>query len=173
MILEQMPHRGVRRQEHRRPRHHNPNHFFGVDVEKMSPKAQVAAGLAVAVPIVLSAPLFLTVFSEVWWIFMTYFWAIFPAFGLLVRGIAGLFDGESSTPSGNGKERELLQALREHGELTPAWAAMETSLMVSEADGMLKGLADGGHLEVRVRGGSLSYALWEPERAALEPRERV
>ena len=26
---------------------------------------------------------------------------------------------------------------------------------------MLKGLAEGGHLDVRVRGGALSYALWE------------
>ena len=167
--MEQMPNQGLQRQEHR----HSSNDFFGIDVERMSPKAQVAAGLVVAVPIILSAPLFLTIFSEVWWIFMMYFWAIFPAFGLLVRGIAGLFDGESGVPSGNGKERELLGALSEHGELTPARAAMETSLTVSEADVMLKGLAEGGHLEVRARGGSLTYALWEPERAALEPGERV
>ena len=168
-----MPNQGLQRQEHRHAGRHGSNDFFGIDVEGMSPKAQVAAGLVVAVPIVLSAPLFLTVFSEVWWIFMTYFWAIFPAFGLLVRGIVDFFDGESGVPSGNGKERELLGALSEHGELTPALAALETSLTVSEADVMLKGLAEGGHLEVRVRGGSLTYALWEPERAALEPGERV
>jgi len=44
---------------------------------------------------------------------------------------------------------------------------METSLTVAEADEMLKGLAEGGHLEVRVRGGGLFYSLWEPEPAAL------
>ncbi len=55
-----------------------------------------------------------------------------------------------------------MEALREHGELTPARAAMETSLTVAEADKMLKGLAEGGHLEVRVRGGGIFYALWEP-----------
>ena len=55
--------------------------------------------------------------------------------------------------------------MREHGELTPARAAKETSLTVAEADGMLKKLAEGGYLEVRVRGGGLFYALWEPEDA--------
>jgi hypothetical protein len=29
---------------------------------------------------------------------------------------------------------------------------------------MLKGLAEGGHLEVRVRGGALSYSLWDHEK---------
>ncbi len=91
-------------------------------------------------------------------------WAIFPAFGLLIRGIAGLSEGGSELPAANDKERELLGALREHGELTPARAAMETSLTVAEADGMLKKLAEGGYLEVRVRGGALFYALWESGR---------
>ncbi|MDP9425215.1 MAG: hypothetical protein M3P37_04065 [Actinomycetota bacterium] len=50
---------------------------------------------------------------------------------------------------------------------------METSLTEAEADEMLKGLAEGGHLEVRVRGGGLYYALWEFEGAALDPGERV
>jgi hypothetical protein len=40
---------------------------------------------------------------------------------------------------------------------------METSLTVAEADRMLKELAEGGHLDVRVRGGGLFYSLWEPE----------
>ena len=46
---------------------------------------------------------------------------------------------------------------------------METSLSVSEADTMLKELAEAGHLEVRVRGGGLFYAFWEDtERLAPE-----
>lgn len=102
---------------------------------------------------------------------MTYAWALFPAFGLLVRGVSGFFDDEGrQLPSGNGKERELLRALYDHGDLTPA---QETSLTVSEADGVLRSLAEGGHLEVRARGGGLFYALWEPEGAALGPGERV
>ena len=176
--MEQRSQRDLKhRQEPHHPRRHgggrDPNAFFGLDVEEMNPKARVAVGLVVILPILLSAPLFLTVLSDVWWIFMTYAWAVFPAFGLLIRGVSGLFDDEGRLPPGNSKERELLGALQEHGELTPARAALETSLTVSEADGMLKGLAEGGHLEVRVRGGSLSYALWEPEGAALEPGERV
>ena len=46
------------------------------------------------------------------------------------------------------KERELLDALAERGELTTA--AMRTSLTVDEASKMLEGLARKGHLELRV-----------------------
>jgi hypothetical protein len=136
--------------------------FFGVDAERMSPKAQVTTSLAVIVPVAL-AGVFFFVFTNVWWIWFTFFWVVFPAFGLLVRGIAGLSEEKTELPEAtNSKERELLEALRREGELTPARAAMETSLTVAEADGMLKELAEGGHLEVRVRGGGLFYALWEP-----------
>ncbi len=93
---------------------------------------------------------------------------ILPAFGLLVRGVAGLSEGRAELPAQNGKERELLGALRERGELTPAEAAMETSLSVAEADRMLKELAEGGHLEIRVRGGAIFYALWEAEGRRIE-----
>lgn len=170
--------RTERHREHRAARHgrhnHDPNDFFGLEVDKMSPKAQVTAGLAVIAPVVVAATLVLALAPMFWWLVFTFGWVIFPAFGLLVRGIAGLSEG-STKVSGmtSSKERELLTALREHGELTPARAAMETSLTVAEADEMLKGLAEGGHLEVRVRGGGLFYALWEPERAVLGPEERV
>ena len=36
---------------------------------------------------------------------------------------------------------------------------MDTSLTVTEADKMLRELVEGGHLEVRVRGGGLFYSL--------------
>ena len=58
------------------------------------------------------------------------------------------------------RERELLSAIRDNGgSITPAEAAMETSLTVREADRMLSELAGGGHLAVESRGGSLFYAL--------------
>lgn len=152
--------------------HPTPDDFFGLDVEKMSPKARVATGLAVLVPVAVAAVLVLTLVPYLWWLIFVFGWSIFRAFGLLIRGIAGLWDEEGEVPIGNGKERELLEALREYGELTPARAAVETSLTVAEADGKLKGLAEGGHLEVRMKGGSLSYALWENEGAALGPGER-
>jgi hypothetical protein len=145
-----------------RPEHRHgsdPDEFFGLDVEKMSPRAQLTTGLAIIVPVAL-AGVFLFAFTSVWWIWFTFFWVAFPALGLLIRGVA---EGRTEFPAGNSKERELLGALRERGELTSAEAAMETSLTVAEADEMLKGLAEGGHLEVRVRGGGLSYSLWGRE----------
>jgi hypothetical protein len=146
----------------RRPNRHDPDEFFGLDIDRMSPRAQLTTALAVIVPVAL-AGVFLFAFTSVWWIWFTFFWVVFPAFGLLVRGIAGLSEGKTELPSASGKERELLGALRDHGELTPAQAAMETSLTVEEADGMLQRLAEGGHLQVRVRGGGLFYSLWEVE----------
>jgi hypothetical protein len=151
---------------------HGPDKFFGLDVESMSPRAQLTTALAVIVPVALAGVL-LFAFTNVWWIWFTFCWVIFPAFGLLVRGVAGLSEGEgrAELPVGGSKERELLGALRERGELTPAEAAMETSLSVAEADRMLKELAEGGHLEVRVRGGGLSYSLWgREETGQLEDR---
>jgi hypothetical protein len=146
----------------RRRNRHDPEEFFGLDIDRMSPRAQLTTALAVIVPVAL-AGVFLFAFTSVWWIWFTFFWVIFPAFGLLVRGIAGISEGKTELPSASGKERELLGALRDHGELTPAQAAMETSLTVQEADGMLQRLAEGGHLQVRVRGGGLFYSLWEAE----------
>ncbi len=57
-------------------------------------------------------------------------------------------------------ERELLSAIRDNGgSITPAAAAMETSLTVREADTMLSELASGGHLAVESDGGTLYYSL--------------
>ena len=56
-------------------------------------------------------------------------------------------------------ERQLLEAIERHGEITPVRAALETTLTVAEADRMLSELAKGGHLEVRVEGGKLLYGL--------------
>ncbi|MDQ4063038.1 MAG: UbiA family prenyltransferase [Actinomycetota bacterium] len=141
---------------------YEPDTFFGLDVEEMSPKAQVVAGLAVSIPVAVAGAAVLIFVPSLWWLVFVFGWPIFPAFRLLVRGIASLSDNPKESPPANGKERELLEALREHGELTPARAAMETSLTVTEADKMLKELAEGGHLEVRVRGGGLFYGLREP-----------
>ncbi len=115
-----------------------------MDAERMSPKAQVTTSLAVIVPVAL-AGVFLFAFTHVWWIWFTFFWVVFPAFGLLVKGIAGLSESSTELPEAmNSKKREILEALQREGELTPARAAMETSLTVAEADGMLKELAEGG-----------------------------
>lgn len=114
--------------------------------------------------VLLGAVLLLAVHPEFFWLFFVFGWIIFPVFGLLAHGVAGLTESHSTRLPESSKERELLEALRAHQELTPAQAAMESALTVKEADRVLRELAEGGHLEMRVRGGGLFYSLWEHER---------
>jgi ATP/maltotriose-dependent transcriptional regulator MalT len=72
-----------------------------------------------------------------------------------------------TTPDVRGKEKELLGALEDHGGLTPATAAMRTSLTVDEASRMLEDLARKGHLETQAKEGIVAYALGERRRQAL------
>jgi hypothetical protein len=132
----------------------------GVEVESRSLKAQAVPGVVTGGAILLAAA-FLTLFTDLWWLILIFCWIVFAALGIFARGVASLMESrqDERLPE-NSKERELLEALRDRGELTPAQAAVETSLTVKEVDGMLKELAEGGHLEVRVVGGGLSYSLW-------------
>jgi predicted ArsR family transcriptional regulator len=59
------------------------------------------------------------------------------------------------------REKELLQLIRRHGQLTVAGAALKTSLSVKEAGRMLSELTGRGCLEVRVGRGRLLYSLRE------------
>lgn len=141
--------------------------FFGLDVERLGSRAKVGVALAVLAPVALSG-VFLVAFAPgLWWIFTTYFWVSFPAIGLLVGGLAGTargtgrFDRAAAPGAGPADpERDLLVALSSHGEMTAAGVAAETSLSVAEADRRLRTLAEAGHLEMRVRGGGIFYALW-------------
>jgi hypothetical protein len=140
--------------------HRGGRRFFGRDVEKMGPGARISAALSVLVSVGLSG-VFLVVFvPQLWWIFTTYFWVAFPALGLLTSGVSGLGEGRPVRVSGEKRERELLVAIRESGEISAASAAARTSLTVAEADRRLKELAENGHIEVRARGGAILYALW-------------
>ena len=67
-----------------------------------------------------------------------------------------------------GLERRRLEAEIREGKLTPAQAAMETS--VAEAEKELEGLAEAGHLEVR--GCGLFYAQWETGEGVREIEDR-
>ncbi len=145
--------------------------FFGIDAGALGPRARVGVALSVLAPVALSG-IFLVLFVPgLWWIFTTYFWISFPALGLLGSGIAGM-GGERAERAERAAaidpERDLLLALRDHGEMTAAGAAAETSLSVDEADRRLGALAEAGHLEMRVRGGGLFYALWEAEGRRVE-----
>ncbi len=142
--------------------------FFGIDADKLGPGAKVGVALSVLVPVALSGVLLILLVPGLWWVFTTYFWVAFPAIGMLGSGLAGLGEERRSRPVAVDPERELLAALRDRGEMTPAEVAVETSLSVDEADRRLRELAEAGHLEVRVRGGGIFYALWEAEGRRVE-----
>ena len=80
------------------------------------------------------------------------------------RAIATHEESRRAAPGAREKEKELLRALEERGDLSPAAAAMRTSLTVEEASGMLERLATGGHLKVLHSEGVPAYALLEKER---------
>jgi hypothetical protein len=150
---------------HGRKRHGD---FFGLDAEKMSPRGRVLTALAVLVPVALSG-VFLVVFvPQLWWVFTTYFWVAFPALGLLAGSVSGIEEGAPRI-SEAGLERELLEAIRDGGEVSAASAAARTSLSVAEADGRLRALAENGHIEVRARGGGVFYSLWGIEDGGSAP----
>ena len=93
-----------------------------------------------------------------------------PAFVAVARGLTGLTEARArkgGAVTEESKERELLEALARRGELSPALAALETSLTVAEANRMLSDLASSGHVEVRAHEGRLGYALWERDRREL------
>ncbi len=142
--------------------------FLGFEVDNLGPRARVAAALSVLVPVALSG-VFLVVFVPgLWWIFTTYFWVAFPALGLLASGVKGLAEGRPARVSEESRERELLGVLARRGEATAATVAAGTSMTVDEADRRLRELAEGGHLEIRVRGGAIFYALWEAAERRTE-----
>jgi hypothetical protein len=144
-------------------RHGGGREVLGRDVEKMSSGARISAALSVLLPVGLSGVFLVAFVPTLWWIFTTYFWVAFPAFGLLTSGIAGLREGRPVRVSEEERERELLEAIRESGEISAAAAAARTSLTVAEADRRLRELAENGHIEVRARGGAVFYALWGNE----------
>ena len=101
--------------------------------------------------------------------FLFLIWAVpfflVPAFAKGLAGLTASRTGEAQ--AGESKEQELLEALARRGELSPALAALETSLTVDEANRMLSDLAKSGHVEVRAHEGRLGYALWEQDRRRL------
>lgn len=92
---------------------------------------------------------------------------VIAAAALLGKGFSDLRGQQPALSAAVSNERELLSAIRDNGgSITPAEAAMETTLTVREADRMLSELAGEGHLAVKSRNGALYYAL--PGRSDLE-----
>ena len=89
-------------------------------------------------------------------------WFLIPAAILIGLGLRDLnLQKKQSLPiTENDKEKGPLSAIRySGGSITPAEAAIETSLTVREADAMLSGLANGGHLQLESQDGALYYSL--------------
>jgi ATP/maltotriose-dependent transcriptional regulator MalT len=91
----------------------------------------------------------------------------------LNRAIPAHEASRHAVPSAREKEKELLGALEERGELTPATAAMRTSLTVDEASKMLEDLSRKGHLEVQAEEGVMAYALVGRGRQELSGEDPV
>jgi DNA-binding CsgD family transcriptional regulator len=83
------------------------------------------------------------------------------------RAIATHEESRRAAPGPREQERELLGALEGRREITPAAAAMQTSLTVDEASKTLEVLARKGHLESRMEDGVTAYAL--DKRSGQEP----
>lgn len=85
---------------------------------------------------------------------------VIAAAALLGIGVNELREEKRAVSQPISQERELLSAIRDNdGVITPAEAAMETSLTVREADAMLSELANDGHLRIEGRDGALYYSL--------------
>jgi DNA-binding CsgD family transcriptional regulator len=99
---------------------------------------------------------------------LTSFWWIVPVLGIAGPVALVLLDRTGHLRKNPGdrkiKERELLEALADLGEITPTAAAMKTSLTVDEAAKMLEDLAGKGHLESRAESGTAAYALRQRDR---------
>jgi DNA-binding CsgD family transcriptional regulator len=101
---------------------------------------------------------------------LTSFWWIVPVLGVAAPVALVLMGGRERGPARleakKTKEGELLHALAEQPELTPAAAAMRTSLTVDEASKMLEDLARKGHLRLHADDGVVTYGLAEQSRAS-------
>ena len=96
---------------------------------------------------------------------------VIAAAALFGIGLSGTRGQQRAVEPPISKERELLSAIRDNGgSITPAEAAMETSLTVGEADSMLSELAGGGHLALDSRDGALFYSLPGRRSQELEGR---
>jgi hypothetical protein len=114
-IMDKRPDYDPERRPHGHRRGWSDDDFFGLDVERMSSGAQVRVALTVLALVLAGAVAVFTLVPWLWWLIFTFGWMIFPAFGLLVRGIAGTSEERPEVSAANSKERELLAALREHG----------------------------------------------------------
>jgi DNA-binding CsgD family transcriptional regulator len=85
------------------------------------------------------------------------------------RAIAAHEASRGAVPDAREKEKELLGALEERGEITPVTAAISTSLTADEAAKMLEGMTGKGYLQLRVEEGLPTYVLTGHDARGLPP----
>ena len=113
---------------------------------------------------------FVLAFACVLLVPLTAFWWIVPVLGAAVPiSLAFLARPDLGFLPADNQERELVDALVDRGELTPATAAMRTSLTVDEASRMLEDLARKGSLRPRAGDGLVSYALRDRNPSETSP----
>src|ERR671917_1594905 len=83
------------------------------------------------------------------------------------RAIAAHEASRRAIPDAREKEKEILGALEERGEITPVTAAISTSLTADEAAKMLDELAGKGYVQIRVEDGLVAYARGRRDSRAL------
>lgn len=123
--------------------------------------ALLAAGAVLLLLFGLAVPAPLHFFPFLWvlpLLAMRFMWTASARSRILTPG------GQTAVSGGDRREKELLEALQRRGEITAALAALETSLSVAEADEMLSGLAENGHVRVHAREVRLAYSLWDMDR---------
>lgn len=157
----------------------DPRADAGYASEKSRPEARPSPdpGLASWINWQSALYVFVLVLACVFLVPLTSFWWIVPLLGAAVPLALGVLDRSGAVSrrleARRDRERELLEALAERGELTPTTAAMRTSLTVDEASKMLDELAGKGHLKLRMEDGIVAYHLPGHDRfpatdAALE-----
>lgn len=113
---------------------------------------------------------FVLAFACVLLVPLTALWWIVPVLGAAVPiSLAFLARPDLGVLPADNQERELVDALVDRGELTPATAAMRTSLTVDEASRMLEDLARKGSLRPRAGDGLVSYALRDRDPSGTSP----
>jgi DNA-binding NarL/FixJ family response regulator len=113
---------------------------------------------------------FILAFACVLLVPLTAFWWIVPVLGAAVPiSLAFLARPDLAVLPADNQKRELVDALVDRGELTPATAAMRTSLTVDEASRMLEDLARKGSLRPRAGDGLVSYALRDRDPSETSP----
>ena len=113
---------------------------------------------------------FVLAFACVLLVPLTAFWWIVPVLGAAVPiSLAFLARPDLGFLPADDQERELVDALVDRGELTPATAAMRTSLTVDEASRRLEDLARKGSLRPRAGDGLVSYALRDRDPSETSP----